>query len=680
MNCRRSKIPALVLFFYLAIIGTISIAAVPGVINYQGRLTDASGEPVADETYQIKFKIYGSVSGADSLWTSGFQSIKVEGGLFTHLLGSTNPLPNGLFESDTIRYLGITVGTDAEISPRSRLVSSAYSYKAAYSDTADYARNAGGTGCDGCDETFVNVSGPDSVYSNVQAAFLGKSTGSRTSSLLGIEGYGSNSSSGNAYGGLFTSSSSGTGVHYGVSAEAGGSSSSASYGLDARAYNSSSGPAYGAALTAQSGGTGVHYGAYINSDGAATGGTFGVWSEAENTSTGTAFGGYFRTTTAGTGIHYGVCGNASGASTGDCYAIYGYGTNTSSGDVYGGYFLSGSAGTGVHYGVRCEGDGSTSSAAHGIDSRGSNTSTGSSYGGTFTATSSGTGTHYGVHSQSTGSSPQPAYAVYGTASNTSTGRAYGGYFSASNYSGTGQHIGVYGEAANDDATDCFGVYGYALNSSSGLATGGYFYAASWGTGLNNGIFAECDDGWAGWFQGHVNITGNLYVDGTKDAKVKIDNGEYRGVSCQESPEVWFEDFGESKLENGSVHIELDGIFLQTVTIDDSHPMQVFIQLYDENCKGTAVKRGTTGFDVIELQNGRSGAAFSYRIVAKRKGFEDLRFPVISGPTSEEMQRRSEATRAKFETDKAATQADRQQLISDEERSRPDPASLEEETR
>jgi hypothetical protein len=52
-------------------------------------------------------------------------------------------------------------------------------------------------------------------------------------------------------------------------------------------------------------------------------------------------------------------------------------------------------------------------------------------------------------------------------------------------------------------------------------------------------------------------------------------------------------------------------------------MKVFIQLNDD-CNGVFVKRGDTGFDVIELQKGQSNAHFTYRVVAKRKGFEDKR--------------------------------------------------------
>jgi hypothetical protein len=93
--------------------------------------------------------------------------------------------------------------------------------------------------------------------------------------------------------------------------------------------------------------------------------------------------------------------------------------------------------------------------------------------------------------------------------------------------------------------------------------------------------------------------------------------------CQESPENWFEDFGEAQLVNGRADIELDPLFLETVTVNDANPMKVFIQLLDE-CNGTRVVRSHTGFDVVELHDGTSNAAFMYRVVAKRKGFEDKR--------------------------------------------------------
>jgi hypothetical protein len=76
--------------------------------------------------------------------------------------------------------------------------------------------------------------------------------------------------------------------------------------------------------------------------------------------------------------------------------------------------------------------------------------------------------------------------------------------------------------------------------------------------------------------------------------------------------------GEGRLENGRAHIDLDAAFLRTVRIDGQHPMNVFVQLMDD-CNGVYVaKRTATGFDVVELQKGRSNARFTYRVVCTRR--------------------------------------------------------------
>jgi hypothetical protein len=100
------------------------------------------------------------------------------------------------------------------------------------------------------------------------------------------------------------------------------------------------------------------------------------------------------------------------------------------------------------------------------------------------------------------------------------------------------------------------------------------------------------------------------------------------IYSQNSTENWCEDFGEGRLNNGKAHIDIDPLFLETVTITKRHPIKVFIQLKD-NCNGVFVKDGKTGFDVIEMQNGKSNATFAYRVVAKRIGYEDKRLENIS---------------------------------------------------
>ena len=63
-------------------------SAVPQTINYQGRLTDAAGDPVPDAPILDKFIIYDAAAAGAMLWNSGFQSVTPSGGLFTYPLGS----------------------------------------------------------------------------------------------------------------------------------------------------------------------------------------------------------------------------------------------------------------------------------------------------------------------------------------------------------------------------------------------------------------------------------------------------------------------------------------------------------------------------------------------------------------------------------------------------------------
>jgi hypothetical protein len=120
-----------------------SYAEVPNYINYQGRLNDSLGNPVAEGQYTVTFKIWTDSVGEISYpaWIGAPQTVDVVGGLFNCRVG---PIPSAVFTSDAERYLGITVGSDDEIVPRTRLISAPYAFKAGHSDTADYAEHSAG--------------------------------------------------------------------------------------------------------------------------------------------------------------------------------------------------------------------------------------------------------------------------------------------------------------------------------------------------------------------------------------------------------------------------------------------------------------------------------------------------------------------------------------------------------
>jgi len=101
--------------------------SVPRLINYQGRLTDAAGNPL-NGSYNMTFCLYAAATGGTALWCET-QPVNVSYGVFNALLGSVTPIPSSCFSSSDLR-LGVRVGSDSEMTPRRRVVSAGYAYKA----------------------------------------------------------------------------------------------------------------------------------------------------------------------------------------------------------------------------------------------------------------------------------------------------------------------------------------------------------------------------------------------------------------------------------------------------------------------------------------------------------------------------------------------------------------------
>jgi hypothetical protein len=386
----------------------------------------------------------------------------------------------------------------------------------------------------------------------------------------------------------------------------------------------------------------------------ATGSTYGLHGQSFSTEGAGVRGDAFATSGPAYGVR-GACQSTSGAgvygsasaSTGTTYGVYGWSTSPSGRGVYG----AASATTGTNYGVygiaispsgyagyfdgnaKVTGDftvdGSVSGPGIGDITQ---VNAGSHLGGGGTSgnvtlyldvpvtlqDSSGGHIIKGTNTSTTGA----AYGVVGQTASTD-GEAVHAWATAS----TGVTRAVYGEVASTEGTGVRGVAsantgftrGVSGSSSSTDNGTGVYGSNSATTGTTYGVYgtASSPSGYG------VYYSGGLAGTGTKSCVVKTSRGPTL-MYCQESPENWFEDFGEGQLADGRAHIELDPLFLETVTIDEANPMHVFVQLHDPNCEGVAVDRGRTGFDVIELKNGTSAVSFSYRIVAKRKGFEAKR--------------------------------------------------------
>ncbi len=124
--------PIRILTVFLALlIAPVGLAqATPLTLNHQGLLTDNGGVPL-NGSFSLSFSLYAAPTGGVALWTE-VQSVTATNGLYTATLGNTTPLSSALFSgAQPATHLGVTVGADPEISPRSALSSAPYSLNSA---------------------------------------------------------------------------------------------------------------------------------------------------------------------------------------------------------------------------------------------------------------------------------------------------------------------------------------------------------------------------------------------------------------------------------------------------------------------------------------------------------------------------------------------------------------------
>ena len=131
---------------------------IPYKMNFQGRLTDSSGTPKADGTYNMKFRIYDASTGGTLVWSEersvfGSSGVSLVNGLFSTQLGDVSALdpadftdPDLYFEIElptpataTCATNGCAVYTEGAMTPRNKLASSAYALNADTIDGIDSA-------------------------------------------------------------------------------------------------------------------------------------------------------------------------------------------------------------------------------------------------------------------------------------------------------------------------------------------------------------------------------------------------------------------------------------------------------------------------------------------------------------------------------------------------------------
>jgi len=184
--------------------------------------------------------------------------------------------------------------------------------------------------------------------------------------------------------------------------------------------------------------------------------------------------------------------------------------------------------------------------------------------------------------------------------------------------------GVWGDSSarvgvNGTSDSTYGVVGFTADTGGGNFAGGIFINNSSTGGLPS-LYAY-DPTTGGLCT--MDTSGDLSCSGSKSAVVPVDGGSRKvALYAVEAPENWFEDAGSAHLSNGEAVVNLESVFGQTVNSDiDYH---VFLTP-NGDCKGLYVaQKSATSFVVRELGGGTSNIAFDYRIMAKRKGYEQIR--------------------------------------------------------
>ena len=140
----RSRSRALSIAIVLALASNVVMAQAPQKLNYQGYLGNPVGQPISSPSVTMVFRLYSLPTGGTALYTET-QTVAVSSGLFNVVLGTNAALA---LPFDTQYYLGLTVGTDAEMTPRQPLTASPYALHAA--SVADGAVTLSKIAANGC--------------------------------------------------------------------------------------------------------------------------------------------------------------------------------------------------------------------------------------------------------------------------------------------------------------------------------------------------------------------------------------------------------------------------------------------------------------------------------------------------------------------------------------------------
>ncbi len=123
--------------------GALTFLGAQANLSVQGTLQKSTGVSVEDGEYSLTFKLYTTETGGTPVWSETQPNVNVIGGVYSVTLGSVNPLSAAF---DRPYFLGITLGSGAELTPRAALTSSPYALSLIGQDNVFPSTGAVGAG------------------------------------------------------------------------------------------------------------------------------------------------------------------------------------------------------------------------------------------------------------------------------------------------------------------------------------------------------------------------------------------------------------------------------------------------------------------------------------------------------------------------------------------------------
>lgn len=103
-----------VLFALTLWASTLAAQEIP--ISVQGVVRNTDGSVFPTGNYSMRFRIYTVATGGTAIWTEEQNGIRIEGGVYSVLVGKVTPL--GSIPFNQTLYLGVSVDGGTELSPR----------------------------------------------------------------------------------------------------------------------------------------------------------------------------------------------------------------------------------------------------------------------------------------------------------------------------------------------------------------------------------------------------------------------------------------------------------------------------------------------------------------------------------------------------------------------------------